>query len=74
MAKGPASGKNDAEILDYRHDRARRKNNPPAVLVIALQDTGLVAREHALDDPQQLGNLTDINVFEFFRHRLSPPG
>jgi hypothetical protein len=32
MAKGPASGKNDAEILDYRHDRARRKNNPPAGL------------------------------------------
>jgi hypothetical protein len=32
MAKGSASGKNDREILDYRHDRARRKNNPPAGL------------------------------------------
>ena len=32
MAKGSASGKSDAEILDYRHDRARRKNNPPAGL------------------------------------------
>ena len=32
MAKSPPSGKNDAEILDYRHDRARRKNNPPAGL------------------------------------------
>jgi hypothetical protein len=32
MAKDPASGKNDAEILDYRHDRTRRKNNPPAGL------------------------------------------